>query len=212
MVFHVMNRGARRGRLFDTADEYDAFVRVLCEARHRCPIRLLTFCVMPNHFHLLVWPEADPQLPCFMHRLTMTHARRWRIATETCGEGVLYQGRYRAIPVQTEEYFLTVARYVERNPLRAGLVSRAEDWRWSSLWHRRRVRTDPPLAPWPVPAPADWVDHVNRPQARDEVRFIRRSIQKGCALGNADWQEETAKRLNIPRFYAAPGRPRRNRR
>ena len=78
---------------------------------------------------------------------------RWRKANDTVGEGAVYQGRYKAIPVHTEEHFLTVARYVERNPLRAGLVERAEDWRWSSLWHREVMKDNFPLAEWPVRTP-----------------------------------------------------------
>jgi putative transposase len=209
-VFHVLNRGARRGVLFDSTGEFDAFVRVLGQAVHKRPIRLLNFCAMRTHFHLLVWPETDQQLPRFMHWLTGTHGLRFRDATDTIGEGAVYQGRYKAIPVQTDDHFLRVARYVERNPLRAGLVSSAEEWRWSSLWHRHVARDRFPLAQWPTPEPANWIEYVNQPQTVAELAAIRRCVIRGCAVGNASWQKEVAKNLGIPGYFRSSGRPRCN--
>jgi len=209
-VFHVLNRGARRGPLFDTSGDYDAFIDILREAVVRRPIRLHSFCAMPNHFHLVLSPESDTQLPRFMHWLTGTHGIRWRTANNTLGEGAVYQGRYRAIPVHTEEHFLSVARYVERNPLRARLVERAEQWPWSSLWQREVARDSFPLAPWPVAEPSGWVRIVNQPQTVTELAAIRRCVIRGCALGNPRWQAEVAHNLRIPGYFRTSGRPRRN--
>jgi putative transposase len=210
LVFHVLNRGSRRGVLFHTPDEYDAFVRLLRLAVEKRPIRLLNFCAMPTHFHLLVWPQTDEQLPRFMHWLTGAHGLRYREASDTIGQGAVYQGRYKAIPVQSDAHFLRVARYVERNPLRAGLVSRAEDWRWSSLWHGRVVNEGFPLANWPVAEPADWVDHVNQAQNLAELMAIRRCVIRGCGVGDAGWQKEVSKTLGIPGYFKSSGRPRCN--
>jgi putative transposase len=210
IVFHVMNRGARRGRLFETSADYERFITILREAVTRRPIRLLTFSVMPTHFHFLAQPETDAQLPRFMHWFTTKHAIRWRTATQTLGEGAVYQARYKAIPVQTEEYFLRVARYVERNALRARLVDKAEDWKWCSLWHREIAKDNFPLAQWPVQRPNDWVALVNQPQTAGEVAAIKRAINRGCAFGNASWQEEIAKTLAIPGYFRSRGRPRCN--
>jgi len=209
-VFHVLNRGSRRGVLFHTPDEYDAFIRLLRRALDRRPIRLLHFCAMPTHFHLLVWPQTDEQLPLFMHWLTGTHALRYREATDTVGQGAVYQGRYKAIPVQSNEHFLRVARYIERNPLRAGLVSRVEAWRWSSLWHRSVSKSGFPFAKPPVAEPADWIDHVNQPQNVAELMAIRRCVIRGCGVGDAGWQKEVAKTLRIPGYFRSSGRPRSN--
>jgi putative transposase len=209
-VFHVLNRGSRRGVLFNTPDDYDAFVRLLREAVNRRPIRLLNFCAMRTHFHLIVWPETDQQLPLFMHWLTGTHGLRFRDATGTIGEGAVYQGRYKAIPVQTEDHFLRVARYVERNPVRAGLVWRAQEWRWGSLWHRQVARDGFPLAKWPVDEPEGWVDHVNQPQSFAELAAIRRCINRGCGVGDASWQKEVANTLGIPGYFRENGPPRCN--
>jgi putative transposase len=205
IVYHVMNRGSRRGMLFESDRQYDEFESVLREAIGRRPIRLLNYCAMPNHFHLTVWPECDSDLPRFMHWLTLTHAGRWRAANNTRGQGAVYQARYRAIPVQTEEYFLTVARYVERNAVRAQLVKSAESWPWCSLWHREVARDDFPLAAWPVPRPVQWLAYVNTPQSVAETAAIRRCLNRGCGLGNSRWQEEIAKRLRIPELIETHG-------
>lgn len=140
----MLNRGNGRATIFGDAGDYAAFERVLAETLGLIPaVRLLAYCLMPNHgstelaevWHLLLWPRRGPdgQLGAFMQRLTVTHVRRWHAHRHSAGGGHVYQGPYKSFPVQDDGHFLVVARYVERNPLRAGLVARAEDWRWSSL-------------------------------------------------------------------------------
>ena len=106
------------------------------EAKKRLPMRVLAWCVMSNHWHLVLWPRGDGDLSEFMRWLTVTHTQRWHAAHHTSGTGPLYQGRFKSFPIQEDDHLLTVLRYVERNPLRANLVKRADEWRWSSLWHR----------------------------------------------------------------------------
>jgi putative transposase len=149
MVFHVMNRGSRRGVLFDDPRDYAAFVAVLREADERVPMRLLAIALMRNHFHLVLWPFEDGDLQEYMRWLLTTHACRWHTAHGTRGTWASYQGRYLAIPVQNESHLLIVCRYVEQNPVRAGLVGRASEWRWSSASARPGAPL-PPLAEWPV--------------------------------------------------------------
>jgi putative transposase len=110
-----------------------AFIRTLAETLERNPIRLCAFCVMSTHWHLVLWPEEDGELARFMQRLTVTHVRRWVEHRHRVGYGSVYQGRYKSFPVQDDVHFSTLVRYVERNPLRARIVRRAENWRWSSL-------------------------------------------------------------------------------
>jgi putative transposase len=184
LVFHVMNRGSRRGSLFESRGQYDHYEWLLRKAIVDHSIRVLAFCAMPNHVHLVVWPENDAQLPAFMHWLTGTHGARWRIANDTVGQGAVSQGRYKAVPVQHDHHFLSVARYVERNPIRAGLVTRAEQWRWSSYWHRHVAPDGFPLAPWPVAIPDDWPALINAPQRLHEVTAIRRCVNRGCGIGH----------------------------
>ena len=140
-VYHVLNRDAGRVTLFHAGGHYAAFERVLAEAAARFPgVGLLTYCVMPNHWHLVLWPRADGELSAFMNWLTLT--QRYHHAHHLVGHGAIYQGRFKSFPVQVagdvDLHFLALCRYVERNALRAGLVPRAEDWRWSGLWRRAR--------------------------------------------------------------------------
>src|SRR3954465_6567689 len=135
-VYHVLNRAVGRMRLFRTDDDFEAFRRVMVEAHRRHPLRILAYCVLSNHWHFVVWPKTDGQVTDYFRWLAHTHAMRWRVAHRTVGYGHLYQGRFKSFPVQRDEHFLTACRYVERNALSAGLVRRAQDWRWGSLWAR----------------------------------------------------------------------------
>ena len=185
-IFHVVNRGAKRQRLFDGPDDYDAFVRVLSASLGRGNVELFAYCVMPNHWHLVTAASTPASLSAFMHHMTTTHSRRWSISHGVESEGAVYQGRFYAAPVQGDRHFLWVCRYVERNPLRSNLVSRAEDWPWSSLGAGQPGL--PPLAPWPVEKPALWRHHVNLPQTADEVQAIRDSLRWRRPLGEEEWR------------------------
>jgi putative transposase len=144
-VYHVLNRSNARAALFLKEEDYAAFERVLEEASRRVPLRILGYCVMPNHWHMVVWPRVgqDRQVSEFLRWLTVTHTQRWHAHHHTAGSGHLYQGRFKSFPVESDEHLYTVLRYVERNPVRANLVERAQEWRWSSLVDMPRVTTGP---------------------------------------------------------------------
>lgn len=213
LVYHALNRANARLAIFDTEEDYAAFQRVLAQAVVRDDMRLLAYCLMPNHFHLVLWPPEDGDLSRFMRWLTVTHTQRWHAHHRTAGTGHLYQGRFKSFPVQSDEHFLTVCRYVERNALRANLVERAEDWRWGSLWSRRsRERSGgPALTAWPINRPRDWVSRVNRPFGPEEEEAIRRSIQRGQPFGAPSWQTQVAARLGLESTLRPQGRPRKAR-
>lgn len=143
LAYHVLNRRVGRLPLFEKSADYAAFEKILQEAYKRTGIRIAAYCLMPNHWHLLLWPQGDGELSEVMRWVTVTHTQRWHAHRHTSGSGPVYQGRFKSFPVQTDEHFLTVARYVERNAMRAKLVARAEEWQWSSLW--RWARNDPRL-------------------------------------------------------------------
>lgn len=210
MAYHVLNRRVARLPLFDTDGDYAAFERILEEAIRRTGIRLSAYCVMPNHWHLLLWPRGDDELSETLRWLTVTHTQRWHAAHRTAGTGSLYQGRFKSFPVQSDGHFLTVARYVERNALRAGLVRRAEDWRWGSLWRQGNgnAETNAPLNDWPVPRPRDWVERVNRAETLPELESLRRSVQRGQPFGGESWQARTAACLSLESTLRPRGRPR----
>jgi putative transposase len=123
-VCHVRNRAVARAALFETPDDDAAFEKVLREAPAWRPVRWLAWCVMPNHGHLVLWPRQDGDRSELLRWLTVTHSRRWHGWHRTVGTGSLDQGRFKSFPVQEDDHWRTVLRYVERNPLRAGLVAR----------------------------------------------------------------------------------------
>ncbi len=212
-IYHVLNRAIPGVRIFESPKDYRAFEEVLAEACKQVPMRILAYCLMPNHWHLVLWPYNDGDLAKFMHWLTNTHAHRWRELRGSVGRGHLYQGRYRSFPVKGDDHLLRLCRYVERNAKRAGLVERAERWRWCSLWRRLHPVIDdslPTLTEWPVTRCDDWIEYVNETQADTEVQLIRVSLTRGRPLGPADWQAVVAKQLGLEKTLKSLGRPPKN--
>lgn len=208
LIYHALNRANARLTIFADDGDYAAFERVLAEAVERHAMRLLAYCVMPNHFHLVLWPRADGDLSRFMRWLTLTHTQRWHAHRRSAGSGHLYQGRFKSFPVQDDAHFLTLCRYVERNPLRAGLVDRAENWQWGSLRKLRPADSAPSLSPWPIRRPPNWVARVNAPLSPTEEEALRRALARGQPYGDPSWQERTAARLGLQSTLQPLGRPR----
>ena len=212
MVYHVLNRSVGRTHLFGKDADFDAFQRVMIEAYDRHPIRILSYCVMSNHWQFVVWPEKDGQLTSFFRWLAHTYAMRWRVSHRTVGSRHLYQGRFRSFPVQRDEHLLTLCRYVERNPLAAGLVQRAQLWRWSSLW--ARMHGDDALkallSPWPVERPAGWTNRVNAALTANELDRIRVSIDRGRPYGGDTWVRRTVGELGLEHTVRPVGRPKKS--
>ena len=224
MVYHVLNRANGRLALFDRDEDYVRFEETLAEAHQRVAMRTIGYCVMPNHWHLMLWPREDGDLSEFMRWLTVTHTQRWHAAHGTAGTGHLYQGRFKSFPVEcrrptagqrvagtvaSEDPLWTVLAYVERNALRAGLVSRAEDWRWSSLWRRRfgdaearSMLTDPPGG-----LPRRWRARVNRPEGQEALVCLRQCVARGRPFGEDAWVRRAAARLSLTSTLRPPGRP-----
>lgn len=203
VVYHVLNRANARMTLFDADGDYAAFQRVLTQACARVSMRLLAYCIMPNHWHLVVWPRHDGDLSRFMNWLTLTHTQRWHQHRHTVGEGHVYQGRFKSFPVETSEYFLTCCRYVERNPVRAGLVERVEQWRWSSAGANGTV----PLHEWPMARPRDWCSWVNESEPTEQLSMVRKSLLKGQPYGSAQWVEQMVTQWNLGTTVRGRGRP-----
>jgi putative transposase len=203
--YHVLNRGNGRAQVFHDADDNHAFVRLLQKACARLPMRLVGFCLMPNHFHLVVWPHGDRELGPWMQWLLTAHVHAYRKRYH--GSGHVWQGRFKAFPIEQDEHLLTVLRYAERNPVRAGLVVRAEEWAWSSL----QVWLQPPLLPWldpgPVPRHPGWLDYVALPHTEAELAALRRSVARGAPYGSPGWVQQTATELGLESSLNASGRP-----
>jgi putative transposase len=209
MVYHVLNRANGRLRLFKKDDDYRAFERVLLQAHQRFPMRILDWCLMPNHWHFVLWPERDGQLTGFMRWLTLTHAQRWKHSHDAVGHGHLYQGRFKSFPIEQDEHLLRVLRYVEGNPVRPGLAKRAEEWRWGSCFVRqaRSHILRPLLAAWPLDRPRGWLELVNLPQTAAEVKGMKEHVARNRPYGNADWTKSTAAALGLEQSIRPRGRP-----
>ena len=212
LVYHALNRAVARLPLFQKDGDFQAFERVLTQALQEQPTRLLAYCLMPNHWHVVLWPEKAGELTAFLRWLTHTHSMRWHAHYHTGGTGHIYQGRFKSFPVETDEHVYTVLRYVERNALRANLVARAEDWRWGSLWRRHRgdARAQAQLHAWPVVMPGNWLELVNSPQTEAELEALRRAAARGSPFGSAPWCERTARQLGLQATLRPRGRPRKN--
>ena len=209
MVFHVINRGVGKQNLFDTDDDYLAFERVIQETLEKRPMRILGYCLMPNHWHFVLWPENDGDLGLFMQRLTVTHVTRWQKQHNRVGFGHVYQSRFKSFPVETDEYFYHVMRYTERNALRGNLVASAEDWPFGSLWIRQYGSAEhrSMISAWPLPRPRKWLQYVNKAESEAELSALRRSCVRGTPYGNPEWAKKTAVELGLESTMRSPGRP-----
>lgn len=207
MLYHVMNRGNARGTVFHEPCDYAAFLGLLADAAERPrAARLLGYCLMPNHFHLLLWPKGDGDLSRYMQWLLTAHVRRYHRHYRSSGH--VWQGRFKAFPIQKDEHLLAVWRYIERNPLRANLVRRSAEWPWSSLGEG--TASDgrrPPLAPSPIDRPTPWERWVDRDLLEPEVDRIRGSIARGTPYGTPVWTKRIANRLGLLPSLRPLGRP-----
>ena len=212
-IYHVLNRGNGRSRLFRKEQDYAAFEGLLFdEVAAAVPgVRILAWCLMPNHWHLVLWPRADGQLSNFMLRLTTAHVRRHHAHYHASAGGHLYQGRFKSFPVQDDHHFLVLCRYVEANPLRANLVGDAARWRWGSLWasgHAAAAAAHHRPAPWPVPRPDDWAAVVNAALPTEQAERVQASMRRGRPFGSDAWVKRTAAQMGLQFTLRDRGRPR----
>jgi putative transposase len=206
LCYHAINRGNAQTEVFHKDEDYAAFLALVEQACERLPMRVLAYCLMPNHFHLVLWPQADGDLSRWMQWLLTAHVRRYHRHYGSSGH--VWQGRFKAFPIQQDEHLLTVLRYVERNPLRASMVERAEDWAWSSapLWLRKELPSYIKLGP--TRYEGNWLAWVNRPQTEAEEAALRHSVARGTPFGGSLWQRRTADRLGLEASLRPRGRPR----
>ena len=208
-MYHALNRGNLRADIFKKDEDFAAFESILHEALNRYEVELYAYQLMSNHYHLVLRPLVDGEMSRFMKWVGGTHTMRYHAHYKTGGMGHVYQQRYKSFPIQDDEHFFTVCRYVERNALRAGLVKRAEDWEWGSLWRwLQKPEPDPTLlSPWPLRRLPRWAERVNASLSKSELAAIRNSVNRGKPLGTDNWVKATAKRLNLESTIRPRGRP-----
>ena len=169
-VYHVFNRRTDRQRLFPTSRAYDDFIHMMETGCERFNVRICTYCLIETHWHQAIWVRENDGATAvsqYLRWLSSRHAQRFRVVSDTRGHGHVYQDRYKSVAVEGDTHYLTLMRYIEANPLAAGLVDRAEHWPWSGfaerLSGRRRILDD-----GPVPLPDDWPTIVNDLSPCDE--------------------------------------------
>ena len=207
-IYHALNRGNAKQDFFFKVGDWEAFERIIAEGLDLFPVDLIAYQWMKNHGHMVLSPQEDGGMSAFVGWITLTHTQRYHAHHGTTGYGHVYQGRYKSFPVQDDDHFHVVCRYVERNALTAKLVKRAEDYRWGSLYNRLGGNSPLELATWPVRRLPGWVDRVNEALTQKEQDALDRSEARGLPLGDDTWTEQTVRRLGLESTARPLGRPR----
>lgn len=210
IVYHAINRSNGRVCIFSNDSEYIHFESLLKEAKELTGMRILAYCIMPNHFHLVLYPRENGEMGEFMRWLTTTHVRQRRVFTKSVGFGHLYQGSYKSFPVEKDKYLVDLIRYVEQNPLRAGLVKKAQDWKWSSLYKREKEqsknKSECLLHPLPTELGTDYLKSINEIY-KEKLSKLRYSVNKSAPYGSSAWTDDMVERYNLINTLRPPGRP-----
>ena len=207
IVYHALNRANGRLRIFKKPQDFEAFESILAEGIGRYDMRLCGYCLMSNHWHLVLWPRSDGDLTRFMQWITVTHTQRWHAAHGTTGTGHLYQGRFKSFPVQRRSRYFELMQYVEANPLRAGIVKQAEQWPWSSLAIRCGIEKEIVLDAGPERLPDNWLHLVQSAVKSSQQEAIEHCIKRGCPYGSEQWIHQTATMLGLESTLKPRGRP-----
>lgn len=198
-IYHVINRANARQFIFNTDDDYYAIFDALRETLAQYPLEIYSFCLMSNHWHFAVKPLHDGDMGRFFGKLTQKVTQRWHAFHHTTGSGHLFQGRFKSFIIQSDSYFIQLMTYIEANPLRAGLVSRAEDWKWGSLYLRQHYPelASRLLAAWPLEYTGDYIKDVNVPLSEPFLLQVRNSVVRGKPLGEESWINDMVRRFEL---------------
>jgi putative transposase len=208
-IYHVINRAVGRTQIYKAPSDYQMFLDCMKEVKALTDMRILAYIIMPNHWHLVLWPQEDKDLSKFMHLLTNRHTRNVHVRTKTIGHGPLYQGRYKSFIVDSDNYLKTLIKYVEQNPVRANLVNKCQDWRWGSAYVRTKGTNEQKklLNEGPVPLPQPYVTWINSVEKEDQIKTIRYSINKGVPYGRETWVDMMIDKYNLETTKRGVGRP-----
>lgn len=208
-IYHVINRANGRMQIFSNDSDYQLFEQILLEAKELIDMRILSYTIMPNHFHLALYPKNDGDLGIFMHKLSNSHTRKVHALTNTNGSGHLYQGRYKSFLIEKDRHLFNVIKYIERNPVRGRLAKKAEDWKWGSAWHRvygsneQKRLLDTKFFDLPI----DYQKWVNVEDNLETLDIIRTSLRKGIPYGKEKWVDKMVKEYKLESTLKEPGRP-----
>lgn len=204
-IYHVLNRGNGKQKIFHKNQDYKAFIELMAEAKKRYSLKLFAYCLMPTHFHMVMMLHRAGDLSRYMQWLLTSHVRRYH--THYASSGHVWQGRFKSFIIQEDNHLLTVLRYVEGNPVRANLVKSAKDWMWSS--HKQTINESPRLLidASPVELPRDWEQYVNEPVTEEAITYLRESVNRGSPYGTSIWQRQVSKETGLESTLRPRGRP-----
>ena len=201
---HVVQRGNRRQRTFFEPEDYRAYLNLLGAWTTHHSVRVLSYCLMPNHVHLVLVPDTEPSLA---KAVGACHERYTRLVNKKKGwTGCLWQGRFFSCPMDTE-YLLATVRYIQRNPVRARLVERCTDWRYSSarvhIYGEEDGLTDKSLLKGLI---EDWQDFLREPLIDQEVSVLLKHVRTGRPLGSQSFVRRLESVTGRSLFPKKPGR------
>lgn len=208
-VYHILNRANARMTIFNTDKEYQDFEQILFDAVEKFKMRLIAYILMPNHFHLVLYPQYEGEIKKFMHWLTLTHTQRWHVQTKTVGRGHVYQGRYKSFLVEADSYLWALLIYVERNALRAKLVKSLKDWKWSSYYKRSHGTPLQKilLATDSITWPNNYNELLTLTEEKEKLEAIRNSVNRGKPYGSSSWTNKVLKKFGLETTERKRGRP-----
>ena len=205
-VYHILNRGNGKQQVFHKNQDYEAFINLMREVKDRYPVKVFAYCLMPNHFHMILMPVHAEKLSKWMQWLMTSHVRYHHRHYKTSGH--IWQGRFKSFIIQKDNYLLTALRYVEGNPVRAGLVSSARDWLWSSHVERIGIEFHQIVDKIPIELPQKWGRYVDEPLTDKELEELHRSVNRQSPLGDAEWQGQVCRSFGLEHTIRPRGRPR----
>ena len=212
MPHHITQRGNRREKVFFTDDDRHAYLDWLKDYAEEYQVDILAYCLMTNHIHLVAVPANEDGLQRVLKPLHMRYAQR--INRARGWKGHVWQGRFFSSPLD-EAYLWAAMRYVERNPVRAKLVRKAENYRWSSAAVHCRVREDEVLTKKPswrkqFEAISDWSAWLAEGDAPEQLEIMRRHTEKGLPCGSEKFIQKLEKLTGRALQYRPRGRPRKD--
>ena len=139
-VYHIINRGHNRYKIFNCLNDYKEYKSIIRRYKKKFSFDLYHYCLMPNHIHLLLKVSTGSDLPDLMQAVTQAYARHYKKRYGLIGN--LFQGRYKGLYIEKDDYFLECARYIERNPLRANIVGNLSEYYFSSHGYYSKCRKD----------------------------------------------------------------------
>ena len=206
---HVTQRGNRQMDVFRSVSDRKLYLSLLTHYGQLHGLRVLAYCLMDNHVHLVLIPERAESLCLALKPLHLRYAQEYNHRTGQ--SGILWQGRYYSCPLG-ERHTWAAIRYVERNPVRARIVTKAERYPWSSAAVHCALRADDLVSGFPGGlAPVDdWSAWLAERDDAEEVRLLRSATRTGRPLGDADFVRKLEKACGRILHSLGRGRPRKH--